>query len=54
MLLRNGVRGEGEKGVGSIPVIRCNVRKVGKEASCEISIIGEEVHIGSAVVTAIR
>ena len=54
MLLRDQVRGEVQKGVGSIPMIRCKVRKVGKEAGCEIRNIGEAVHIGSAVVTAIR
>ena len=54
MLLRDRVRGEGEKGVGSIPVIRCKARKVRKEAGCEIGNIGEEVYIGSAVVAIIR
>lgn len=54
MFWRDGVREEGDKGVSSIPVIRCKVRKVGKEAGCEIGNIGEEVHIGSAVLTAIR
>ena len=54
MFWRDEVREEGDKGVSSIPVIRCKVRKVGKEAGCEIGNIGEEVHIGSAVLTAIR
>ena len=54
MLLGYGVREEGEKGVGSIHAIRCEVGKEGKEAGCEIGNIGEEVHIVSTVVTAIR
>ena len=52
-LWRDGVRGEGDKGVGSIPAIRCNVGKVGKEVGCEIRHIGE-AGCGSAVVTTIR
>ena len=44
------MRGEAEKGVGSIPAIRCNVGKVGKEVGCEIRCIGEAA-CGSAVVT---
>ena len=54
MLLRDGVRGEGEKEVGSIHAIRCKIGKVGKEVGCKIRNIGEAVHIGSAVVAAIR
>ena len=41
MLLGDGVRGEGEKGVGSIPAIRCKIGKVDKEAGCEVRNIGE-------------
>ena len=39
----DGVRGEGEKGVGSIPAIRCNAGKVNKEVGCEIRCVGEAV-----------
>ena len=45
MLWRDGVRGEGEEGVGSVPAIQCKVGKVGKEVDCEIMYIGEAVHI---------
>ena len=48
------MRGEGEKGVGSIPTIRCKVGKVGKEAGCEVGNTGEAVYIESAVVATIR
>ena len=41
MLLGDGVRGEGEKGVGSIPAIRCKIGKADKEAGCEVRNIGE-------------
>ena len=44
-LWRDGVRGEGEKGVGSIPAIRCKVGKVAKEVGYEIRCIGEEAHM---------
>ena len=44
-LWRDGMRGEGEKGVGSIPAIRCNVGKVGTEVGCEIRCIGEAVRM---------
>ena len=42
---RRGERG-GEKGVSSIPAIRCKVGKVGKEVGWEVRNIGEAVHIG--------
>ena len=44
-LWRDRVSGEGEKGVSSIPAIRCKVGKVGKEVGCEIRCIGEAVHM---------
>ena len=47
------MRGEAENGVGSIPAIRCKVRKVGKEVGCEVRRIGEAA-CGSVVVTTIR
>ena len=50
VLWRDAVKGEGEKGVGFIHAMRCEVGKKGKEAGCEIGNIGE-VHIGSAVAT---
>ena len=42
---RQGERGAGEKGMGSIPAIRCNAGKADKDVGCEIRCIGEALHI---------
>ena len=47
MLLRDGVRGEGEKEVGSIHAIRCKIGKESNEVGCEIRNIEEAVHFAS-------
>ena len=40
---RQAEKGAGEKGVGSIPAIRCNAGKLNKEVGCEVRCIGEAV-----------